>query len=49
MNEKKLEKKFICIECCERIHSIFKIYQDGFQDIIECVSLIKIRLVKNLF
>ena len=40
MNEKK-EKKFICIECCKRIESIFKIYQDGFQDIIECVSLIQ--------
>ncbi len=32
------EKQLICIECCDKIESLFKTYQDGFRDISECVS-----------
>ena len=32
--------EFICIECFCKIKSIFKIYQDGFKDIIQCVSIL---------
>lgn len=32
-------KKFVCIECNFKLNSLFKIYQDGFQDIIQCVSV----------
>ena len=38
---KNSTENLICIECCKRIDSIFKIYQDGFKDISECVSLNK--------
>lgn len=30
------QNEFICIECCHKLKSIFKIYQDGFKDIIQC-------------
>jgi hypothetical protein len=33
---------FVCIECFHKIKSIFKVYQDGFKDIIECVNFNKI-------
>ena len=36
MSEEK--KEFVCIECSSKISSIFKVYQDGFQDIIQCVK-----------
>ena len=35
---KNSEKNLICIECCHKIDSLFKTYQDGFKDINECVS-----------
>lgn len=40
MHKKEFEKdqNLVCIECSNRIESIFKIYSDGFKDIIECVS-----------
>ncbi len=38
--ESNTEGAFICIECFHRVKSIFKVYQDGFKDIIQCVNLI---------
>lgn len=38
MNRVKKEN-LVCIECSQKIRSMFKIYSDGFKDIIECVSL----------
>ena len=35
---KNSEKQLVCIECCDKIESLFKTYQDGFRDISECVS-----------
>ena len=32
------EAKLICVECFTPVQSIFKVYQDGFKDIIQCVN-----------
>jgi hypothetical protein len=34
---KSIDNYLVCTECCQKIQSIFKIYSDGFKDIIECV------------
>ncbi len=46
---KNSEKNLICIECCHKIDSLFKTYQDGFKDINECVSFSKIISTSSVF
>lgn len=29
----------ICVECCTKMTDIFKIYNDGFKDIVQCVII----------
>lgn len=31
-------EEFVCVECFYKLKSLFKIYQDGFKDIIQCVN-----------
>lgn len=38
MSTEVKKKEFICIECFQPVESIYKIYQDGFKDIIQCVN-----------
>lgn len=33
---KSYDSKYICIECCHPIDDLFKIYKDGFKDIVQC-------------
>ncbi len=32
------DSKPICIECSNKIDSLYKVYKDGFIDIVQCVS-----------
>ncbi len=32
--------QYVCIECLQKVDSLFKIYQDGFKDIIQCVNIL---------
>lgn len=43
-----VREEFVCIECFQSIKSIFKIYQDGFKDIIQCVNYF-LYLEQNVF
>jgi hypothetical protein len=39
-NEIVLETQdIVCIECGNKIDKIFKIYKDGFKDIVNCVTI----------
>lgn len=33
--------QYVCIECLHKVDSIFKVYQDGFKDIIQCVNILQ--------
>ena len=34
-----MKENIVCIECSQKIGSIFKIYSNRYKDIVECVSL----------